>query len=461
MVKGEKGQSRGGAAGVVFRDPLTGVLLLLALSSVFGALFLVGADAYGTDFYRYWIGAKAVRAAWSDNIYSEQGRETIEQKSLAQATNPASRLARAAREVHTIDGGRVEMLGTPFVFTVFAAGYSGDYDRDFQFYRVLSLVLYVVAILLVCRLARLPLAASLALLAFLAFFFGPFQAEARLGNVNRVQLAMIALFLWIQGRDRWRPRDVVSGFVLGLSVMFKPILAIAVVTVFALWWMSQRRRKVVETAAGAALGAGVAVGVSGAFFGSLACWTQWLDVLPQVLNSQRSSADGNMGLSRIILETFNVDLSYVLLALFLALVLVVGWTSRRRDAVDRPPTKADEGHTGASSMPRELYETFLGLGLGISVMWLSMRLAWAYYLLLLIPFAAYCLRPAPVASTVGARAARLGCYAALVFLVLLSPVGAVVSGGVRADPRLASLAVLSLYAAGVVQLKWPPESSGP
>ena len=103
--------------------------------------------------------------------------------------------------------------------------------------------------------------------------------------------------------------------------------------------------------------------------------------------------------------------------------------------------------------------SFLGVGLGICVMWLSMRLAWAYYLVLVIPLVVYLVRSTPRNSGFRPAVVRGGALTALVFLAVLSPLGALVSGGVRAHPLLASAAALVIYGSALVQLLLLPRAT--
>ena len=69
---------RGKTATALPREPVLMLALLLAVNSLY-EVYLAGARRPGIDFFQYWVGAKAVKESWCDNIYStEAGRRSVD-----------------------------------------------------------------------------------------------------------------------------------------------------------------------------------------------------------------------------------------------------------------------------------------------------------------------------------------------------------------------------------------------
>lgn len=142
------------------------------------------------------------------------------------------------------------------------------------------------------------------------------------------------------------------------------------------------------TAAGMAVGMLLAFGVSIAFFGSMRCWRQWLDILPEsLLQNQQPMSRGNIGLSRLVVEWGGVDISTYLLAVLAIAFLVVAMLARRRKA------KAETEPNATGKDDRALREAFLGICGGMAIMLLSARLVWRHYFVLVSPMLISACRP--------------------------------------------------------------------
>ena len=140
----------------------------------------------------------------------------------------------------------------PFFYACFRAVRTGDYDTDLRRYRLGSLVAFVLATLLVGRLVGCTPATTLAALAFFLWAFPPLRFDLAEGNVNAVQLALLALLLCLR-RDPDRAwRTVAAGCILSLAVLFKPNLAmVAALLGFGLGFLG-RKRDILRAALGCA-----------------------------------------------------------------------------------------------------------------------------------------------------------------------------------------------------------------
>ena len=106
------------------------------------------------------------------------------------------------------------------------------------------------------RLAGLSWSAAALLVTLGVGWFAPALSDVRVGNVNRVQLGWLALYLGLAScRRLGGGRNVVAGLVLGLGVAFKPNLAFPALTLGLGWMVLGRWRKLFLQVAGAAGGA--------------------------------------------------------------------------------------------------------------------------------------------------------------------------------------------------------------
>src|SRR5258705_1862400 len=94
---------------------------------------------------------------------------------------------------------------------------------------------------------------ALCALFFVSSWFKPFGDEVIAGNVNRVQVAFLALYLWIASRGPARARDPLAGFVLGAAILFKPNLAIVAIVLGLGWVMTRQFGKLARQAIGLAV----------------------------------------------------------------------------------------------------------------------------------------------------------------------------------------------------------------
>jgi len=76
----------------------------------------------------------------------------------------------------------------------------------------------LLAMAVLARLCGHSWAASWLLLALAVTWFAPTISDFRVANVNRLQLGLLALHLWVSARARLRGRHVCAGVVLGLAV---------------------------------------------------------------------------------------------------------------------------------------------------------------------------------------------------------------------------------------------------
>jgi hypothetical protein len=359
-----------------------GGVTVAAVSAViaFCSSLLLAHRVPGIDFYQFWVVGTELRyesaGAYAANVYSDAQRTKLGQKWLAKAQRSGPRQLAAARV-----RPKLETFSSPFLYSVFAALSTDNYDRDHQRYGLLCLVASTAAVVVLCRLfAYTWLRTLLAVTLFLGYSM-PLRSDVIVTNVNQLQLGGLALFLWGQARTDWRLRNLFSGVVLGLLLAFKPNLGLCAAFLFLTWAVNQRWRKLGEHVLGLIFGFTAAIVCSIWAFGSTDCWQEWLASLRELLVDVASSSElGNYALANMIEETAGIRLSKALLVILAATAFAVVVRARRR-------TSDDDSRD-------LLHEDMLAISLGVTAMFLSSVLVWLHYYILLIPTALYCLRPA-------------------------------------------------------------------
>ena len=367
------------------------------------------ADSNAMDFYQFWLVGQATGAVPADSLWTAEGRAALGQVgarlALAPGATDARRRAAGKRLV-------LETYSTPLLYAAFGALSTGDYELDYRLFHAVSLAGFAGAVLWLCWLFGWPAAGALFSLALAALLFEPLTADARVGNVNELQLAFVALLLSLRRRSgesgdreggqpaqpgpspatggahggrcpqvRSRGAALGAGAVAALLTLFKPNLLPAFAAVAALLAGSRRWRSLAWTGLGAAAAGLAAVAWSSARLGSWHAWGLWLSALgrlpPQTVAMGNLSIPAALGLGR----------PAVLLGPAAA-VLALAFLAGRR---------------GAARWEHEV----AALGAGLAVTLLFAPLSWTHYYLLLLAPLLFLLRPGAPSRPLALAAALL------------------------------------------------------
>ena len=275
-----RGDGRGGGAaggrGVLSSRPLLLCALLVAIAVVGGVrAHQLSMQTPGIDFYQFWALGQAVDEGLVGDIYEPAARHRLAKQFVRRAAQSGSPRQQEAADFRS---DALEAASTPFLYSVFFAIQTGEYDRDISRYRAVSVALSLVSIAVLCWLVRAdPVRASVALV-FATWAWVPLGDDLVDGNVNQVQLALLSLFLVLQQRAPNLVASVAAGAVLGLANFFKPNLAYVPLALTLGWVVDRSWGRLLRCWAGVSLGAGVAVAVSSVFFGTPRCWIDWLEL---------------------------------------------------------------------------------------------------------------------------------------------------------------------------------------
>jgi hypothetical protein len=306
----------------------------------------------GLDFYIYWANAQIAGRPDITNIYAADVQDRIGEELYVKAQYGGSdRQWHAARTRRRLDN-----VSSPFLYTTLG-WLSPVYDRATRHYRALLMTSFIVGTLVLCFAARVPVAGSAFLLAFLAGWYFPFHGDLIVGNVNSLQLFILALA--IAASRRW---PLIAGFLLGILLSFKPnlilILVVLVASRLAIRDFARLRQEVI----GGALGGLTAFVAAAIHYGDVRVWLYWLTAAGQFWERFPPRSDRNVAPALALFHQYGTWPSYLIAASLLAIVIAVLIQAKRRDDV-------------------------LVAGLGITIYLLSATVVWVHYLVLILPIA--------------------------------------------------------------------------
>lgn len=359
---------RKGSSGVV----VAAVVLVLAA----GWSWARATPFWGLDFAQLWTGGKVGRAQGAA-IYGTQG-QAISNAYLAEAFDQqkSMRLLRVIREREMLAGASRQwaaaFVSTPFLYFTFS-GLPGGYESAWLLYRAIALLATVGACLLLCRMAGLSTPAALIFAAAILLLFEPLAADQRVGNTNQLQLLAFAGVLWLIADPRPALR-VSGGVLLGLTIGFKPNVALMAPLVVGYRVVRRSWRAAWIDAAAIAGGLGLAVLAGAAWSGSLDPWVAWMDVARGL-----GQADVPRSLGNIALLKAPVTVTIVMLTVIAGALL------------------------SARSLPEDPNHLRLIASLGVIIYLLGANVVWLHYPVLAIPTAALLIgtRVHPIARSAG------------------------------------------------------------
>jgi hypothetical protein len=415
---------------------LLAVLVCLAAVGV-ARMGVITEQGMAIDFYQFWAIAGSNEMLPGESVYTLANDERLARILLERAAGSESP---AWGAVARFRANRIDAVSTPFLYACFRAVRTGDYDTDLQRYRLGSLVAFVLATLLVAYLVECAPTSSLASLAFFLWAFPPLRFDLAEGNVNSVQFAMLALFLWLRHDPDRAWRTVTAGCVLSLAVLFKPNLAVVAALLVLGWGFLGRGRDIVRASLGAILGAAIAFIASAWLLGTTASWSSWLGALRHLDRDFAVGVDmGNLGGARLAGDALGWDPTVLLLAVLVGIIVVRLWALRR----------AIGGAPAAVPLVHNLDALLVALGPAIAI--LGTAIAWPHYAILCVPLCLVCLSRLEVE----AHLVRMPGLLVLAALAGLSSTAWLGDAGIEAPLAQAlglALGVLALYAAGVEAL---------
>lgn len=358
----------------------------------------------GEDFYLHWCVAHSIADQAVGNIYSVEGRRKIGEASSARTQNAAT-----TDPLKQLSVGYPEpqAVGTPFLYWAFSQLITDDYQQDYWRYRILSMLCTILALVVFTRALRFSWTGVLLSLCVLTAPFEPFLSVQRTGNVSQLQLALLAIFLLVQGGSRNFVRDLFGGVLLGIATAFKPNLGIPLLLILALRLSRRQISSAVGFGLGALGGAITAIMVSAQAFASPGSWGSWYEKIGEFLNKPPSVEQGNYAITNLFGATTSSQddptassmgdaTAGIFTSTAISIVLTLGilallWVRTR--GVNASARTAGDRQAVRAASRRNRNDDLLVVSLGCAITLLSAPIAWLHYYNLVMPLALYCLWP--------------------------------------------------------------------
>jgi hypothetical protein len=266
-----------------------------------------------------------------------------------------------------VERKRLNLAGTPFLYSLFFLSSSGNYENDYQIYRLFCLLSFFVAITYLSRILKFPWALAFLAPVVLSALFWPFHVDVRYGNVNQLQIGALALLVFLLQKKSQNVWEFLAGFIIGIGLMFKPNILYSIALVLVSRTVTKRFKS------SALIGAGIIIGMAGAFslpsllFGEVCTWRNWFPTFQEIVFRKNYFNSSLLGMFFVIRETW----PYQVFGLFLLTTTSLLVFIQRKSTHD------------------DIYLT----GLGLLIYILSGPLVHRHYFLLAIPQILWMLRP--------------------------------------------------------------------
>ncbi|MDQ3280505.1 MAG: glycosyltransferase 87 family protein [Acidobacteriota bacterium] len=326
------------------------ILTTLAAAAVVYAVVTVWKQnerAAGLDFYIYFVNAQLASRTDISNIYSRD-------EQLRLGEEYYERAQRSGSELRKYDGERrrfLDSVSSPFLYTCLR-WVSRDYERALLQDHALILCAFIGGFVLIARRAGLSYALALFLVAALLLWYGGFEADLRVGNVNSLQLAAIGIALWLP--------PIAAGIVMGMLVAFKPNLLLvplllAVSRIASRDWMRLKREVI-----GRAIGGLIAFIAAAISYRSFGIWLQWIARANEFYHRLPTRLERNDTPALALFHAYGAWVSHALVVLLTLIAIAAIWRARRRDDV-------------------------LIAGLAMLIYLLTATVVWLHYMILALP----------------------------------------------------------------------------
>lgn len=334
--------------------------------------------AFSIDFYQYWVAGQAMVEHDAAYVLSETGRSTIgfEYREKAESSGSIHYATAAEHRKYSF-----EASNTPFLFSVFHLFSTGHYDFDYGLYWFFSVSVYLIGLILLCKMLHYSDPITILMILFFTVFSTAYWSETRHANVNQIQIGLLLVFLWFRQSDdenKWKLK--ISGVLLGLLLFFKPNILYAVELLFASWLIKRDFFTFRHTLLGFMVGCFIGLITPMIMFHSFFIWGQWAECFNRIASPY---------IWHSFLKLYNPSFPTqwhwavaITLSLFPLAFLFIQYFK-----LFRP------GKIFFISPDNRLYNETVMLGLGLNIYLLTGTLVHVHYMLFIAPLCIFLLRP--------------------------------------------------------------------
>jgi hypothetical protein len=256
------------------RQRLTQVALALGIVIYVGYGLVAWESDQPLDFYQLWASGRAPQEIPMWSLYEREGQWNAGLIFLREAQLSGSERWKAAAE----SWGPLAPVATPLLYAGFGATATGDFERDYQRFRVGSILAFCAAVVGLAAALRYPLW-GIVLALVLATQSHRVQIDIEVANVTLLQVAALVAFLLLD-RLRWTSAHLLAGFVLAIHVAAKPTVLLVPLLLVTHALAARDWRRSGAWTLGALPALWIALEVPGRVLGGAVDWIGWLSANP-------------------------------------------------------------------------------------------------------------------------------------------------------------------------------------
>jgi len=396
--------------------------------------------------------SQTIDSMLAKNLYTKESeqlvRSAIEVRYMSKSVSEIEKISAHSALV----AFQVEMFlsYTPFLVAITDIFSSGNYDADIKFYIKFTLLCFMLSVIILGRLLNYSRVLTALMLSLLVGYFEPFLVDFGLGNINQIQLFILAAFIWLIAKSRSFLPLCIAGFILTTGVMLKPNIIMVPVCCLLFHLINGEKKRFLALLAGTGLGGAVAILISSIYFENPGIWMLWLKLRANILTEivhTHSLNSGNFSLANLLYHTTGKNFSAALfIVIFAAFALIVYWSrpvlqSRQEPMLD----------LGKNEVQRRAIETIAIVGIGCNGMFISGGYAWLHYNVLLIPLAMLALRPV-TSGIISRRRFIQRLLAAFAVLLFTKAPFFYITRGTIAHPVIINISIFILFVIAYYEL---------
>lgn len=327
-------------------------------------------QASGIDFLHFWLAPKMQRHDEVASVYDrDQHPKIIELADRISRIDQSTRLTSLLKENKRLYSTAFEPTGSPFLYSILGTIHTGNFETDYKIFQTLSTLLLVIGIFLLGRINNLSNWISVSLLVLLFAIYRPLHVEISVANVNRIQIFLFAVYIYLVAGNRF----IYAGIVLGLATAFKlNFLCVAIVVIGGSMFEKNNRHSAGKLVGGFVIGLAIAIVYGAIYFGSAIHWVHWHQYVKTFVATAQPIELGNYSTQQLL--GTNLTLAPLLVAIGLAVAM--GRSHR---------------HQKIQDIPDAFGQSFACAGLLAFL--ICSPLVWSHYFVLAIPPTVHLLNP--------------------------------------------------------------------
>ena len=202
--------------------PNFAVCFLLFLNCFIGA-YSYSVHSPTVDFFTWWAVPHGLARQYVQIPYTDENRKKLAEKIKGEIeTTKSPNIERETfDDVLDFYNGRIISTASPFFYAVFSHCVSDNYQLDKRKFIIVSLLLFTLTIFILGRLLNFSYPALFVFYSLITTSFAPYLSEAKVGNVNQIQLFLVSIFILLSIKKNSFYSLVGAGFFLGLSALLK------------------------------------------------------------------------------------------------------------------------------------------------------------------------------------------------------------------------------------------------